>query len=156
MIPSPVFAIAFRAIRSIRSIRYGLRASTLAVLIAFSHTAGADTVSLEINKTEQRDAGCLFYLVSDNSGARDFQSMKLDLVLFDTDDLILRRIAVNLAPLTSGKTSVKLFEIADTRCDAIGRVLINEVLDCRDDTGNVENCVGMLEPGSRTGISLFL
>ncbi len=128
----------------------------LGALFSIPGAALAEIVKVEINKIEQRDSGCLFYLVSGNESATNFQELMLDMVLFDSEDLILRRIAINLAPMSAGKTNVKMFEIADTQCTTISKVLVNEILECRDDTGQIEGCLDLLSPGSRTAISLFL
>ena len=74
--------------------------------------------------------------------------MKLDLVLFKPDGVIGRRFAVDLAPLKSNKRTVKLFELADTTCDDVGSVLINEVMGCRADTGPVADCLNDISVSS--------
>lgn len=118
--------------------------------------AHADGVDIEINKMEQRESGCLFYLLTNNSSGRNYESLKLDMVLFDSADLIQRRIAVDMAPLKTGKTSVKLFEISDTQCETIGKVLINDVLECSDEAGPVSGCIDRISPASRIDVELFM
>jgi hypothetical protein len=104
--------------------------------------AASEGIGIELNRLEDQGSSCRAYLVIANPGEVAFSSFKLDLVIFDRSGTIVRRLAVDLAPLRSGKTSAKVFDIVDTGCAAIGSVLVNDVLDCRDATnGNVPDCV---------------
>ncbi|NKN32789.1 Tat pathway signal sequence domain protein [Marichromatium bheemlicum] len=112
-------------------------------------------LEVELNKLEQRADACVTYLVFGNRTATDFTSLQLELVLFDDQGLIQQRLALEAAPLTAGKTSVKLFEVADTRCDQLGRLLINDVTVCADDTGARSDCLQRIAPRSRLSTQLI-
>ncbi|MEM7196600.1 MAG: Tat pathway signal sequence domain protein [Pseudomonadota bacterium] len=134
----------------------GILVLSLVLAAPFQLTAAqADKIALEVNKVEQRESGCLFYLVVANNQPTDFQVLKLDLVLFDLDDIIIRRIVANLAPLPENKTSVKLFEIPNAQCSQVGKILINEALECSSTNGEEANCLSAISPSSKTGIELF-
>ncbi|HET8726801.1 MAG TPA: Tat pathway signal sequence domain protein [Alphaproteobacteria bacterium] len=127
--------------------------SALVCCAAFAATpAAADTsattLGVELNKLEQTEAACRAYLVFDNRTGTAFDELKLDLVFFGTGGVISKRMAVGVAPLAADKTSVKLFDIADLDCAAVGRVLINDVLACADASGERDDCVGLLRPTS--------
>ena len=49
------------------------------------------------------DAGCRVYLVVGNDGAKALESLKLDLVLFNSDGVIDRRLALEAGPLRTGQ-----------------------------------------------------
>jgi hypothetical protein len=83
-----------------------------APIAAQDSKAGPRAETLELNKLESRDGACRAYLVLDNPTQAAFDSFKLDLVLFGTDGVILRRMAVETAPLRAEKKVVKLFDIA--------------------------------------------
>ena len=100
--------------------------------------------ALELNKLEATDKGCRAYMVVNNTTDTVFQSYKLDLVLFQTDGVIGRRFALDLAPVKAQKKSVKLFELDGVACDKIGSFLINDVMDCKAETGVAENCMQKL------------
>lgn len=45
--------------------------------------------------------------------------------------------------------SLKVFDIADQPCGGIGRVLLNDVLACRDAAGPREDCLDLVVPSAR-------
>lgn len=111
-------------------------------------------IGLELNKMEDRDGGCRTYFVVDNATASSFESFKLDLVMFGTDSVIARRLAVEAAPFRAAKTAVKLFDLAGLPCAGIGQVLVNDVPGCRDENGEQADCLGRLSLASRTLVKL--
>jgi hypothetical protein len=126
-----------------------------AVAAAQEGKAESAGMSLELNKLEDRDSGCRAYLVFDNRTDAGFDSFKLDLVLFGTDGVIIRRMAVEAAPLRPEKKAVKLFDIAGTACGAIGSVLVNDILGCHDAQGDQSDCISRLTVGSRVSATMM-
>lgn len=117
-----------------------LRPKALALLTGFGltialsvHPAVAESakLSVELNKLEQMDKNCRAYFVVGNDTTTEYESLRLDLVLFQPDGVIGRRLAVNLAPLKATKKVVKQFDLEGLVCDQIGSLLINEVLECK-------------------------
>lgn len=113
------------------------------------------SLNVELNKLEAAEGACRAYMLFENTGASAFSSLKLDLVLFGNDGVIIKRLAVEGAPLPQGKTSVKLFEIGGLTCEEIGRVLLNDVISCRDDTGDRDDCVAAISTSSRGTVTFF-
>src|SRR3546814_11145369 len=70
--------------------------------------------------------------------------------MFGGDGVIAKRLAVEAAPLPAGKTSVRLFDMEGLACDGVSRVLLNDVLACRDDSGEREGCLAAIATSSRT------
>jgi hypothetical protein len=114
------------------------------------HDAHAQTpvasapISVELNKLESLPApsaapgnaaevvaGCRVYVVVTNPDPEPIAQLRLDLIVFATDGVIARRIALDLGPLTPHKTAVRLFDLVGQPCDDIGRMLVNEVLGCQ-------------------------
>jgi hypothetical protein len=134
-----------------------------ALLVALSATPAAaaeaaatmpDGVSLELNTLEPRGGNCAVNMVFGTSDAA-YQSFKLDLVFFGTDGAIRKRLAVDAAPLRARKTSVKAFEVSGLACDAIGSVLVNDVLDCRTEAGPAADCIDKVQTRSRLPVALM-
>ena len=111
--------------------------------------AAAAGISLGLHKLEPVDGACRAYLVVQNQTDRTLESLRLDLVLFGGDGVIAKRLSVETGPVTAGKMTVRPFDVRDLQCDAIGRVLLNDVLACESKDGPVEGCLGMLETASR-------
>jgi hypothetical protein len=116
-------------------------------------------ISIELNKLEKPEArpgaaapsDCRVYVVLDNQSNESYEAMQLDLIFFRSDGVIARRLAVDMAPLRPAKKSVKLFDVAGIECGAIGQVLVNDVMTCRQPGGKtLEDCVNLLALSSRT------
>jgi hypothetical protein len=138
---------------------------TIAAAVLLTSTAGAQEVqepkpqqdsgiSLELNKLEPSDKGCRAYVVVSNPTDTTFDAYKLDLVMFQTDGIIGRRFAVDLAPLRPSKRTVKLFELDGTKCDEIGSFLVNDVMECRSDAGPVDDCLAGMKVNSLTKVEI--
>ena len=121
---------------------------------ALAQAAGGETVSIELNKLEPRDGACRAYLVVKNTSTRAFDSLKLDLVMFDSGGVVAKRLAVQAAPLPVGKTSLKVFDIQGRECAGIGSILLNDVLACepaspQDAEGAASGCLGLVAASAR-------
>lgn len=116
--------------------------------------AEPNSVSIELNKLEPRDKGCRAHFVVSNSSETALESMKLDLVLFQPDGVIGRRIIVDLAPIQPKKRAVKQFDLEDTPCDRIGSMLINEITECRAACGPLDDCLARIAVSSLTSVQV--
>jgi hypothetical protein len=108
------------------------------------------SIAIELNKLEAHDKDCRAYFVINNKNDTNYEALKLDLVLFQPDGVIGQRFAVELAPLKAKKRTVKLFDVAGTACEDVGSFLINDVMECKTDTGDVSECLQDISVSSRT------
>ena len=115
--------------------------------------AGA-SVNIELNKLEPVDSSCRAYLVVNNATDTSYQSYKVDLVLFQADGVIGKRFSLELGPLRPKKKTVKLFDIEGTACDQVGSFLINDVMECKSDTGPVADCLKDIGVSTLTNVQL--
>ncbi|MGD9785607.1 MAG: hypothetical protein AB7E80_07885 [Hyphomicrobiaceae bacterium] len=116
-------------------------------------TTSAVGIKVELNKLEDQKASCRAYLVVDNAGAA-YETLKLDLVLFQTDGIIGRRFALDLAPLRADKRSVKLFDLDGVKCSDVGSFLVNDVLGCKVAGAEASDCLERIGVTSRTKVDL--
>lgn len=150
-------ALRARTVSSWRGAMAALVGAGIAYLgawAAMAQPAAGGAISVELNKLESIDAGCRIYVVVNNQTDSEFDTLKLDLVLFRGDGIVDQRFFVDLAPLRKQKRIVKLFELDKVKCDDIGSFLVNDVVECRSGTEAVENCLGELEVSSRTSAKL--
>jgi len=117
---------------------------------ALAQTPGS--LSIQLNKLEADGDTCRAYIVLENRSDLSFEALRLDLVMFDVDGVIARRLAVDAAPLAAGRTSVRVFAIGSLACDNIGRVLLNDVLACADASGERTDCMDRIAPESIAGV----
>ena len=108
---------------------------------ALAQSDGASGITIDLNKLESREAACRAYLVLENGTGQDFTAFTLDLYVFGPDGVISKRLAVNTVPLTPGKIRVRPVDIKETPCDQVSRILLNDVLDCADASGQRNDCV---------------
>ena len=151
------FCLSRSSSRAARRTRYVAFLAGCA-LFCWPTSAGAEapsTIGVELNRLEDQGGNCRAYLVITNPGSAEFSGFALDLVVFDRGGTIMHRLAVDLAPLRPAKTSVKVFDIAETACSAIGSILVNDVIRCRDKSGDVAGCVDRLTTSSKLAVSLM-
>jgi hypothetical protein len=125
-------------------------------ILLFGHGAAFaqdGSIAIELNKLEPQGQGCRAYFVVTNKSTA-YQALKLDLVLFRPDAVIGRRFAVDLGPLKADKRSVKLFDIDNTACDQIGSFLINDVMECKAESGPVADCLKDISVSTLTNVQL--
>lgn len=113
-----------------------------------------DGITLELNKLEPTEKGCKAFVVASNPTSTAYDALKLDLVMFQTDGVIGRRFALELAPLRPGKRTVKMFDLDGTKCDGIGSFLINDVMECKSEAGPVADCLSRIKVNSLTKVEL--
>lgn len=131
-------------------------ASACALVVALSmaparaQSAAEETVAIELNKLEPNGTACRAYLVVKNQSGRAFDSLKLDLVMFDGGGVVAKRLAVQAAPLPQGKTSLKVFDIEGHDCAGIGSILLNDVLACEPAAGaQASGCLALVAASAR-------
>jgi hypothetical protein len=125
-----------------RSIRLSASLAALLGVAAPAALRGepAAPLRVELNRLEPRDGqACRVWLVLNNASADALDPLRLDLVLFGRDGVVARRLAVDVGPLPAGRTQARIFDLAGQDCQAIGSVLLNDVLVC-----------GSAEPQART------
>lgn len=110
---------------------------------------GKARIAVELNKLDAVDNACRAYLVVENKTDEALKSLRLDLVMFDPEHIVAKRLAIEAAPLPADKTTLKVFDIQDLQCDGIGRILLNDVLACRDANGKRADCLESLAVSSR-------
>lgn len=112
-------------------------------------------LAVELNKLEDRGAACRAYLLFENRTGRAYRALKLDLVMFDGDGIVVRRLAVEGAPLADSKTSLRVFDVRDVACADIGRILVNDVLACQGAGGGYDDCLAAIRTTSRSRAKLI-
>jgi hypothetical protein len=95
---------------------------------------------------ESADNRCRLNFVVQNKSRVAIESMKLDLVGFDTDGGIVRRLITDMGPVRAAKTVVRAF-IVDIDCHQLGAVLVNDVTACAP--GEPGTCLDVLGLSSR-------
>ncbi len=126
--------------------------TAIALLFAGASIAQVGGIDVELNKLESVDNACRAYLVTQNLTDDGFETLQLDVVMFDKDGVVAKRLAVEIGPMPADKTSLKVFDINGLSCDQIGQLLLNDVIQCRDTNGTRDDCLSLLTITSRGGV----
>ncbi len=125
----------------------GLALALTAPTLAVGQESG---MNIELNRMDVRGEGCRVHVVVTNKAKVTYTGFALDLVIFDKQQRIARRTAVDVAPVRSTKTTVYAFDVDDLKCDAMGGVLLNDVVDCKTSGGPMADCVDRVTTASKT------
>ena len=119
----------------------------------FAFAAAAEPIRIELNLAENVQGKCRLSFVIENKSETAIESLKPDLVIFNREGIIARRLVAEMGPVYRAKTIIRTFEI-ENDCGEISSVLINTLVACtpRDPT----DCLDVLVVSSRTpGIVLY-
>ncbi len=100
----------------------------LSSLASVAAQAADHNIRVELNALEGTETQCRMTFVVENKSA-SLDSLKLDLVVFNTESIVYRRILTEMGPVRSGRTMVKTFAI-ETKCASVGAVLVNDISAC--------------------------
>lgn len=145
--------------------RPGLRAATafavtaaLAAAPAFAQDAAdgvnapADAIIIELNKLEPVDGGCNTYFVVRNDTDHLLQTLLVDSFIFRPDGIIENRVRLNFANVMPDNIRVAPF-VLGVDCGEIGRLHVNDVVECVTPDGALDDCAALLETTSRASAS---
>jgi hypothetical protein len=121
-----------------------------ALFAAPAHAAGVD---VELNRLEARGDDCRVQMVITNATSSAYKGFALDLVIFDAGGQIARRTALDVSPVRASKTTVYAFDLDGLACDAVGSILLNDVVDCDMGEGPLSDCVDSVTTRSRLKVS---
>jgi len=106
---------------------------------------------------ESSGSGCRVYIVVTNPDPEPVSQLRLDVMMFNTDGIVSRRVDLELGPLPAHKTAVRLFDIQGQPCDDISRLLVNDVLCSAGpstDPNQHQACLDRLQLSSRAKAEL--
>jgi len=102
-------------------------------------------LSLDLNALEQVGPACRLVFVATNKTGVEISEMSLETVLFNRAGTVERFALFDFQALPQGKTRVRQFDLPESRCGDIGRVLINGVASCKGEALKGNECMDHLE-----------
>ena len=142
---NPLSALALSAI---------IAGSSLIAAPAAAQDGGA--FRLELNNTAAADTGCRLTYVATNDMGLDLSEASYEVAVFDGEGLVQRLLILQFGALADGRTKVVQFDLAETACSDISRLLVNNVSECTAADGSTPDCLGALETTSRSEIAFGL
>lgn len=119
---------------------------------------GAETaaagLSVELNDVATSERGCKLTFVAGNDLAQPVSKVSFEFVLFDQKGRVERMAVLDFRDLPAGKTKVRQFDLAGTKCDALGSLLINDAPVCTGAGIDKSACMQGLRTGSKSPVGL--
>jgi len=118
---------------------------------------GGGSFTLELNNAATVEANCRVTYVATNGMGTDLDSMTLEMAVFDAAGTVTdTRILLDFGAMAAGKTKAIAFDLAETTCEDISRLLVNDVAECTAADGSEPDCLAALETSSRAEIDFGL
>ncbi|MEM9247083.1 MAG: hypothetical protein AAGB05_00150 [Pseudomonadota bacterium] len=140
-----------------------MKAFTFIAAAAMASSFGAQAVAqatgpftLELNNTADVEQSCRLTYVATNGMGIDLSEASYEVAVFDSDGLVERLLILQFGALADGRTKVVQFDLADTACSGISRLLVNSVSECAAADGSAPDCLDALETTSRSDINFGL
>lgn len=116
--------------------------------------AAPGALSIEMNDLAQTEKGCKLTFVAGNALTQSLAKVSFEFVLFDQKGLVERMAVFDFRDLPAGKTKVRQFTLAGTKCEAIKSVLINDTPVCEGEGVAKDACAKALKTGSKSSVEL--
>lgn len=116
---------------------------------AHAQDAAAPALRLELNALEASDKGCRMAFVVQNGLDKNIAKAAYEIALFNKQGLVDRLMVLDFQDLPANKTKVRRFDLTETDCSDIGRVLINDASSCEGDGIEPGDCIGLLTTSTR-------
>ncbi|WP_422372142.1 hypothetical protein [Hoeflea sp.] len=109
-----------------------------------------DRIGIELNRLEQNGEACRLTFVVSNELGSDLSGSGFEMVIFDGNGLVRLMTVFDFGALPAGKTVVKRFELPDTGCGSVSRILVNSAARCSGPGIDPSRCSQALTTSNRT------
>jgi hypothetical protein len=109
-------------------------------------------LAIELNRLQDTGKACRMSLVFTNHLDEPVEALSIETVLFDKEGGVSRFLVLKSRALPPGKIRVQQFDIAGTKCDAFGKLLLNDIKECKVGDLKPGECLALVSPSSRAGI----
>jgi hypothetical protein len=120
---------------------------------ASSAEAENGRLSIELNQLENVDRGCRGAVIFNNETDATFADLAVEVAVFDQDDIVKNLWLLPARNMSPGTVRVRQFLFQEESCEDIGRILLNDVVNCETDTGlEAQECLRLIDASSRTDV----
>jgi hypothetical protein len=125
----------------------------LPIVLPVLAIAAEQQIAVELNSGETAQNQCRLTFVVENKDKVPIDVLKLDLVVFNRENRVHRRMVTEMGPVRGEKTIVKTYSV-DGACTEIRSILVNDITACAP--AKPEVCIDSLALSSRMeGVRLF-
>lgn len=115
-----------------------------------SYAEDGSGITLELNKIEPVDNDCVLTFVVSSNLKADVSKLAYEFVVFDAEFRVQRMTVFDFRDIAAGKYRVRQFQLPNTNCGSLGRLLINDVSACKGDAVDPSQCVAGLKITNKT------
>ena len=140
---------------SVRTLSLGgltAAALLLAAPLGLRAVTKARSVDLVLNRLEQNGEACRLTFVTRNGLPADLASSGFEMVIFDAKGLVKLMTVFDFGALPAGKTVVRRFDLPDTGCQSVSRILVNGAARCKGEGVEASACAAALNTKNLTDI----
>ena len=129
-------------------------ATQTAATFAQDTSEQTEEFQLDLNSvTETTEGSCRLTYVASNRSSTALDRASYQIALFDGEGVVTRLLVLEFGELTEGKTKVLQFDLAETGCGSISRIVVNDSPACVASDGSaIDLCMSGLVASSRTPI----
>jgi len=127
----------------------------MAILGLAIPTLAQDTpvFALELNSAKDTEAGsCRLTYVAANQTGTALERTAYEVAVFDADGAVTRLLVLEFGDLVEGKTKILQFDLGNTACSSISRIIVNDAAACIIDGAESPICMQAINASSRTAI----
>ena len=109
-------------------------------------------IAVEFNDLQPVESGCRAVLVLNNGLGQPLDALALRVVAFDKEEHAALFLTLDVGALPVGKTRVVRFDLgSQLACDGIGRLVLDDVTDCKGGELDRAKCLAAVSLSSRAG-----
>jgi hypothetical protein len=118
--------------------------------VAFAAETGK--ISVEFNDLQPAESGCRAVFVLNNGLGQPLDALALRVVAFDKEQRATLFLTLDVGALPIGKTRVMRFDLgSQLACNGIGRLVLDDVTDCKGGEFDRAKCLAAISLSSRAG-----
>lgn len=100
-------------------------------------SASDSAILLELNGAHPNEqGGCRLTVIAGNRLEQGLERAAWQVAIFDGSGRVQSLPVLDFGQLIGGKTKVAIFDLPDQPCDNVGRIIVNDVAECRGDEGS--------------------
>ncbi len=123
---------------------------------ATTPATGGKAINLSLNSLDGNGDACRMTFVVRNEMAAEIEDLGVEIAIFRQGGALDRLMRISFGHMLEGKTRVFQFDVAGTPCDAVDRVLVNDVTRCTGGDLTELACIRAMDVSSATSVGFSL
>ena len=118
-------------------------------LAAAPVVAQTGNFELELNTSADVEGACRLTFVATNNTGKSLTKADYEVAVFDASGAVSQILVLEFGELPLSKTRVVQFDLPQTKCEDLSRILVNTADACESGDGALDVCMKYLSASSR-------